>query len=97
MKLQVGPECGNEMTDIIPVIYFEQNKVDPLDLISRNEETQGNALKEHYEKIEKEKQFRKNEQRLQTCLKFAHVYNPLAALTFVAVYWFLGMRQAEFF
>ena len=81
---------------ITQVLPAESSKVN-LDLISRNEKTQVSALKEHYDKIEKEKQFRKNEQRLQTCLKFAHVYNPLAALTFVAVYWFLGMRQAEFF
>ena len=40
---------------MIPVIYFEQNKVDPLDLVSRNEETQVNDLKEHYDRMKKEK------------------------------------------
>ena len=82
--------------NITHVLPAEISNVNP-DLISRNEKTQVTALKEHYKKIEKEKQFRRNERKLEICLKFAHVYNPLAALTFVALYWFLGLKEAEFF
>ena len=65
------------------------------DLISRNEKTQVSALKTHYFALEKKK--KTNERRLKVCLKFAHVYNPIAALTFVSVYWILGLKKAEYF
>ena len=68
-----------------------------LDLISRNEETQVNALKEHYAQLEKERRTKKNERRIRLCMRFAHVYNPIAALTFVSVYWILGLKEAEYF
>ena len=68
-----------------------------LDLISRNEETQVIALRNHYVKLEKEKTTKKNEKRLNLCMRFAHVYNPIAALTFVSVYWILGLKEAEYF
>ena len=68
-----------------------------MDLISRNEETQVNALKAHYAKLEKDNQTRKNEKKLKLCLRFAHVYNPIAALSFVSVYWILGLKEAEYF
>ena len=68
-----------------------------LDLISRNEETQVTALKNHYAKIEKEKRTEKNERRIKMCMRFAHFYNPIAALTFVSVYWILGLKEAEYF
>ena len=31
------------------------------------------------------------------CARMAHVYNPIAALTFVAVYWAVGLKNAQFF
>ena len=92
----VKPNQDNADASITHVLPAEISNVN-LDLISRNEKTQVSALKEHYEKIEKEKQFKRNEQRLNVCLKFAHVYNPLAALTFVVLYWLLGLKEAEFF
>ena len=67
-----------------------------LDLISRNEETKVTALKIHYANLEKEKRSKRNLRRLALCMKFAHVYNPIAALSFIAIYWILGLRQAEF-
>ena len=30
------------------------------------------------------------------CARMAHVYNPIAALSFISIYWILGLRQAEF-
>ena len=68
-----------------------------LDLVSRNEKTQVTALKNHYANLEKEERSKRNIRRLALCMRFAHVYNPIAALSFVSIYWILGLRQAEFF
>ena len=70
--------------------------INNLDLISRNEETQVTALKTHYENLEKERRSKRNMRKLSICMKFAHFYNPIAALSFVFIYWILGLRQAEF-
>ena len=68
-----------------------------IDLIARNEETQVNALKKHYAELEKEKRTQRNARRMKLCMRFAHVYNPIAALIFVSVYWILGLKEAEYF
>ena len=31
------------------------------------------------------------------CQRMSHVYNPIAALTFVAIYWIVGLRNTQFF
>ena len=31
------------------------------------------------------------------CRKMSHVYNPIAALTFVAIYWAIGLKNARFY
>ena len=31
------------------------------------------------------------------CRRMSHVYNPIAALSFVAVYWIVGLKNAQFF
>ena len=31
------------------------------------------------------------------CRRMSHVYNPIAALTFVAIYWAVGLKNAQFF
>ena len=31
------------------------------------------------------------------CRRMSHVYNPIAALTFVAIYWIVGLKNAQFF
>ena len=80
------------ITKVLPINNTEMN----LNLISRNEEIQVNALKTHYANLEKEKRSKRNLRRLALCMKFAHVYNPVAALSFVSIYWILGLRQAEF-
>ena len=46
-----------------------------------------------YEKNTKDKS--KKTQKL--CKRFAHVYNPLAALTFAAIYWAVGLKNAQFY
>ena len=93
----IKAEPENTMTDETPVNSFEQNKVNPLDLISRNEETQVNALKEHYDRMKKEKLTRKNLRKLAFCRKITIYYNPIAVTVFVSFYWIIGLRQAEFF
>ena len=31
------------------------------------------------------------------CRRMSHVYNPIAALTFVAIHWAIGLKNARFF
>ena len=31
------------------------------------------------------------------CARMAHVYNPIGALSFVAIYWAIGLKNAQFF
>ena len=33
----------------------------------------------------------------QFCVKMSHVYIPSAALTFVAIYWAVGLKNARFY
>ena len=32
-----------------------------------------------------------------TCKRFSKIYNPAAALTFVFVYWVIGLKNAQYF
>ena len=86
-----GDEKNLNITHVMPAESLKIN----LDLISRNEETQVTALRNHYARLEIEKT--KNKRRLKLCMRFAHVYNPIVALSFVAVYWILGLKVAEYF
>ena len=90
----IKPNQEDEDPVITHVLPAHSTKINE-DLISRNEKTQVSALKNHYSELEKKR--RTNEKKLKRCLKFAHVYNPIAALTFVSVYWILGLREAEYF
>ena len=82
---------GSEEADVIQVAPApEQPKVDLR--ISRDEQVQQRALKEFYEN-EEEIVMKKKSQRLEWCLKFTHVYNPLLALSFVTIYWTVGLIQ----
>ena len=82
---------GSEEADVIQVAPApEQPQVDLR--ISRDEQVQQRALKEFYEN-EEEIMMKKRSQRLEWCLKFTHVYNPLLALSFVTIYWTVGLIQ----
>ena len=53
-------------------------------------------------KIAEEQQTRQAEIELKMrkkafCRRLSHVYNPLAALSFVAIYWAVGLKNAQFF
>ena len=93
-------ETQNVENDDSGVINVRQSKsanFSPTDLVSRREDVQVAALKNHYEKLKVEKKQMKNTKRLQFCHKFALYYSPIMALVFVTVYWILGLRHAEFF
>ena len=82
---------GSEESDVIQVAPAPgQPQVDLR--ISRDEQVQQRALKEFYEN-EEEIMMNKKSQRLEWCLKFTHVYNPLLALSFVTIYWTVGLIQ----
>ena len=37
------------------------------------------------------------ERKKKFCRKLSHVYNPIAALSFVAIYWGIGLKNAQFY
>ena len=84
-------ETGPNITQVLPAPSSS------LDLVSRDEKVQVTALKNHYAMLQQEKEAKRNLKRLNICLKFAHVYNPIAAISFVSIYWFFGLKEAEFF
>ena len=51
--------------------------------------------------VEKEKKQRRrmerNIKRKSFCHKISLVYNPIAALSFVAIYWAVGLKNAQFY
>ena len=46
---------------------------------------------------EKERQAAKKIHRKKFCKKLSLVYNPMAALTFVTIYWAIGLKNAQFY
>ena len=92
----IKPETNDDDEILITrVIPSPVQNIKPKDLVSRNEETQVKALRNHYENLDnKEKE---NIRKLNFCLRFAHVYSPTVVISFVCIYWLLGLRQAEFF
>ena len=65
-----------------------------MNLVSINEKEELEAQKHFYEKIEKEKNANKSKS-LQFWRKVSLVYLPLLALTFVFIFWVVGLKQAE--
>ena len=88
--LTMGGAAIGTVINVLPA--NTKKKVDPTKLISRNEKEQVAALREHYANLSRNK----NKSRLALCHRFAHVYNPTMALSFVAVYWILGLHHADF-
>ena len=39
----------------------------------------------------------KNKKKQIFCKKIAHVYNPIAAMIFVTIYWAIGLKNAQFY
>ena len=66
-----------------------------MDLVSTNEAVERKAQKEFYEQAE-ENMSKKKADRLKFWRKVSRVYNPVIALTFVALYWIAGLRHAGY-
>ena len=50
--------------------------------------------------LQKEKKQKDSELKLRKknmCIKISHVYIPFAAISFVVVYWAIGLKNAQFF
>merc|ERR1711990_789236 len=85
--VEVGEEDsrrGSSVTKVAPVAGK--------DLVAVNEQVQLKALKTFYERADQKRD--KHMKRLERCQKFTLVYNPLLALTFVGVYWIIGLYHA---
>ena len=39
----------------------------------------------------------KNKKKQQFCKKIARVYNPIAAIIYVIIYWLIGLKNAQFY
>ena len=88
----IKPGVDDDESSVIKVSPLPTTK--SIDLVSRDEEIQVNALKKHYAAPNKTK---KNQRKLETCRRFTLIYIPILAIFFVCVYWTDGLRQAEFF
>ena len=73
---------GEKSASAIQVQPYDPN------LVSRDEETQDDALKKYY------KETKANEVKLARALRIAHVWIPLIVITFTAIYWVLGLSHA---
>ena len=73
---------GEKSASAIQVQPYDPN------LVSRDEETQDDALKKYY------KETKANEFKLDRALRIAHVWIPLIVITFTAIYWVLGLSHA---
>ena len=95
----VKPEAKHNEDDndlfLTRVIPSPAKQFSTKDLVSRKENIQVEALKSHYKHLSSKEM--KNQRHLKYCLRFAHVYSPVGVLSFVCIYWFLGLRHAEFF
>ena len=58
-----------------------------------NERVELEAQKEFYKKIEMEMGFARSK-KLEKIRKVNLIYLPLMALTFAAIFWFVGLRNA---
>ena len=83
-----------DRSQITPVLPQAKN-VRPEDLISRYEDTQVTALKNHYQNL-KDDESEAKQRKLKLVRKFLLYYNPIGALTFVFTYWIIGLRHAEY-
>ena len=63
-------------------------------LVSTNEESEMKAQKEFYAQIEAQMGSQRAK-RLAFWKRVSIVYNPMIALSFVAVYWIVGLKHAE--
>merc|ERR1711862_682536 len=82
----------NQVSPMPPVSVNEAGLGGSIKLISTNEKIQQKALQDHYERIAMKRKL-KCEKKLALCKKFAIYYNPIIALTFIGLYWGIGLRH----
>ena len=70
------------------------SQVKPANLVSVNEKEELEAQREFYKKIEME-MGKKRSKQLERLKKVNLVYLPLMALIFAALFWFVGLKNAE--
>ena len=70
------------------------SQVKPASLVSVNEKEELEAQREFYKKIEMEMGKKKSKQ-IERLMRINLVYLPLIALSFVALFWFVGLKNAE--
>ena len=63
-------------------------------MVSINEEEELKAQKQFYDNIEAKMKIEKKK-RLAFMRRVSLVYNPIMAVVFVVVYWFMGLRHAD--
>ena len=68
----------------------------PASLVSVNEKEELEAQREFYRKIETE-MGKKRSKQLERLMRVNLVYLPLMALSFAALFWFVGLKNAEIF
>ena len=66
----------------------------PANLVSVNEQVELEAQKEYYKKIEM-KMGLERARKLEKIRKVNLIYLPLMAVTFAAIFWFVGLRNAD--
>ena len=66
----------------------------PASLVSVNEKEELDAQQEFYKKIEMEMGKKKSKQ-IERLMRVNLVYLPLIALSFAALFWFVGLKNAE--
>ena len=66
----------------------------PASLVSVNEKEELDAQREFYKKIEMEMGKKKSKQ-VERLMRVNLVYLPLIALSFAALFWFVGLKNAE--
>ena len=66
----------------------------PASLVSVNEKEELEAQREFYRKIETE-MGKKRSKQLERLMRVNLVYLPLIALSFAALFWFVGLKNAE--
>ena len=66
----------------------------PASLVSVNEKEELEAQREFYKKIDME-MGKKRSKQLERLMRINLVYLPLIALSFAALFWFVGLKNAE--
>ena len=93
MPVEIGENKDN-ITMVQPVNKFAEGGERRLELISRREDVQINALRQMYEERQNNNS-EKNARKLRRAKKFVNVVVPTLVISFVCLYWIVGMQAAN--